>query len=330
MNDLKNCSNVSKAFVRTGSLLPKNRMFKVFIFISIFAFMFACGSDRRKFEEYASDSKSIADTVSNYMKGISTDTINGITHNFIRKANLKFKVKDVISSSKKIEDIILGYGGYISSSELASNKNYTQSTQINKDSVLEQTFYTMVNLISIRIPSQKLDTVLRQISDIALFIDYRNLHSNDVKMKLYSNKLAENRYVNYKNRVQKKTEKVSGKQNQILNVEENLLSKQTQEDDKRLESFDLADQVNYSTINLEAYQNQTVLKEFLAIQEKIEPYQPSFFNKLGDSFLNGFQILKSFVLFLVNSWGIILILIVLFYLTKRLVVFIVKKTNATS
>lgn len=331
MNNLKNCSNEGKAFVRTGTVLPVNFGIKFFSFLMVSVLLFGCGGDRREdmsLKEHMAASEAIADSVSTYMKGIATDTINGVSHNFIRKADLKFKVDNVLNSSKKIEDLVTAYGGYISSSELTSNRNYTQSTQINKDSILEQTFYTTTNHISLRVPSQKLDTVLRQISDLALFIDYRTLRSDDVKMKLFSNKLAENRYKNYKNKLEAKAEKVTTKQSQVLSTQENILAKQTSADEKRIESYELADQVNYSTINLEAYQSQSVMKQLVAVQENVEPYQPSFFSKLGDSFLNGFKILKEFVLGLVNIWGVLLILTVIGFGVKWLIIYINKKVKA--
>ncbi|MBA3683304.1 MAG: DUF4349 domain-containing protein [Bacteroidetes bacterium] len=336
MNDLKNCFNNGKAFVRTGTVLPEHFGIKFFLLLLVSVILFSCGpSASYKAEQEAatassSESAMITDSVAAYAKGIATDTINGLTHNFIRKADLKFKVDNVLNSSKKIEDIVTGYGGYISSSELTSNKNYTQSTQINKDSVLEQTFYTTTNHISLRVPNQKLDTVLRQISDLALFIDYRTLHSDDVKMKLFSNKLAENRYKNYTNKLQQKAEKVTTKQSQVLSTQENILAKQTSADEKRIESYELADQVNYSTITLEAYQAQTVMKQLLAVQEHIEPYQASFFSKLGDSFLNGFKILKEFVLGLISIWGLLLILTGLGFGIRWFIMWINKKVRTAA
>lgn len=329
MNSIKYCSNASKAFVRTVMVLPKNFGFKFLSFLIISSVFFSCGASRedRDLFESSKASQEVADSVSSYMKNLATDTINGVTHNFIRKANLKFKVQDVLSSSKKIEDIVANYGGYVSASELTSNKNYTQSTQINKDSLVEETFFTTINSISIRVPSQRLDTVMRQISDLALFIDYRNLHSDDVKMKLFSNKLAENRYKNFNSSLQQKTNTTKTKTSQVINVEESILNKQTSADEIRIESLELADQVNYSTINIETYQAQAVLKQVLALPNRIEPYKISFTEKLGNSFLNGLQILKNFILFLVNSWGVILILGVLFIFTKKIINYLTKKAS---
>jgi hypothetical protein len=322
MNNLKNCSNKSQAFVRRESVLPKPFLRAYLFFLVVSIFIFSCGPSREAIEELeanASRSAAMTDSVSSYMKGIATDTINGITHNFIRNAHLKMKVNDVLSSSKKIEDLVFDCGGYVFSSKLTSNKNFTQSIQTHKDSVLEQINYTTVNQISLRIPNQKLDTVLRQICNLALFIDFKNLSADDVKMKLFANKLAENRYKNYKNNVQLNAKVLSTKLSQLISVEESLLTAQSMADTKRIESLDLADQVNYSTVIIETYQAEAIMKQLIAIQVPITPYEPSFYNKLQNSFVNGFVLLKNFILFLVNSWGLLLIALCIFFAVKRLV-----------
>lgn len=328
MKILKHCSGGSKASARFETVLPVRTVFITVISASILFFSCSQSSEEKQRQEAnAKASVEIADSVSAYMSGLATDTINGMTHNFIRKADLKFKVKNVLNSSKKIEDIVSASGGYISSSELASHSQYFNSTRVSKDSILEQLYYTTVNTISLRVPNQKLDTVLRQISDLAIFIDHRNLSSDDVKMKLFSNKLAEDRYKNFKKNVIKKTASLPGKQSQVVNTEEALLNSQTQADAKKIETYDLADQVNYSTISLELYQSSSYLKQYLAVEEQIEPYQPSFFEKAGNGFVNGFGILKSFILFLINSWGAILIFVMIYFAIKMGIDYNKRKKN---
>jgi hypothetical protein len=210
-------------------------------------------------------------------------------------------------------------GGYVSSSELSSNAQYSNSTRISKDSILEQVYYTMVNRLSLRVPASQLDTVLRHISNLAVFIDYRNMHSDDVKMKLFSNKLTEDRYKNFAKKVENKTNSTTSKQSEILTTEESLLNKQILADQKKVESYQLADEVNYSTITLDVYQSASYLKQYLAVEEKIEPYEASFFEKAGDGFKNGFGILQRFILFLIDSWAVILILAALYFLIRKIV-----------
>lgn len=316
MINFKKWSAGSKASDRVGLVVPVISLISTTFICSV---LFVSCAQSAEEKEYAKANQEVADSVSTYMKGLATDTINGVTHNFIRKADVRFKVRDVLAASKKIEDITGSSGGYVSSSELASNTQYSNSTRISKDSVLEQVYYTMVNRLYLRVPASQLDTVLRRISDLAVFIDYRNMHSDDVKMKLFSNKLTEDRYKNFKQSVEKKVSTTPAKQSEALNTEESLLNKQLLADQKKIESFELADQVNYSTITLEVYQPASYMKQYLAVDEKIEAYEPSFFEKAGEGFSNGFSILKNFLLFLINSWAVILIIVTIYFLIRRIV-----------
>jgi hypothetical protein len=168
--------------------------------------------------------------------------------------------------------------------------------------------------------------VIRKITNLAVFIDYRTLKADDVKMKLYANKLAENRYTHYKKSLQTSVATKKSKLNQENDAHENILQKQTLADETRLESIDLADQVNYSTLHLQLYQAQCVNSQIKALPPAYKTYEPSFFNKLGQSFVNGFQLLKNLVLFFVDIWGILLIILLLFFGIKKIIVYFSTKT----
>jgi hypothetical protein len=327
MNILKNCSNAYKVCVGSGIALFKNT---VFVSIPLSAFLLvSCGASREEMA-YLEKSKEVADSVSSYVAGIATDTINGVTHNFIRKANLKCKVKDVLQSTKQIEQFANAAGGYITHSDLSSTKDYSNSIHFKKDSLMERTYYTATSYITMRVPNKQLDSVLAKITDLAVFVDYRTINCDDVKMKLYANKLAENRYQVYKSRLQNKIDNKDAKLNQIADAEENALEKQTMADTKRVESYDLTDQVNYSTVILNLYQAQNSITNIEVLPNNIETYEPSFISKLGSAFLNGFDVLKGMLLFFVNLWSVILILILMFFGIRKLVLHFSKKANVIS
>jgi hypothetical protein len=62
----------------------------------------------------------------------------------------------------------------------------------------------------------------------------------------------------------------------------------------------------------------------------IEPYAPSFFEKLGTSFVSGFELLKSLILFFANIWSVLLVLALLFLGIKKMIVYYTKKTTVVS
>ncbi len=326
MSNVKNCSNANKVSVRHEYLLTKKNYLMYVTIISTAVLIQACSGNYKEDAKYMSQENAVADSVKAYAAGIATDTINGNTHNFIRNANLKCKVKDVLNSTKQIEDIVSNNGGYVTLSDLTSNSNYNNSIQIKKDSVLELNYFTTTCNISIRVPNKQLDTVIRKITDMAVFIDYRTLKADDVKLKLYSNKLTENRYADYNKSLKTSVATKNAKLNQENDAHENVLQKQTLADEKSVESIDLADQVNYSTVHLQLYQAQSSISEIKALPPVYKNYEPSFLSKLGNSFVNGFKLLKNLILFFVDIWGIVLIIIFLFFGIKKAIMYFSKKT----
>lgn len=311
MNNSNNCSGRRKAWA--GPEIP---LLKKWMFLIIPAVLVSCGE--ASYERYKAEQSAVADSVRSYVEGIATDTINGISHNFVRTADVKFKVKNVIQSTTQIERMVRASGGFITKSQVHSDKDYTNNVRFKKDSLVEQTFFTSKGQLTLRVPAKQLDSVLTEITALALFVDHRHLGADDVKLKLYSNMLAENRYSDYKERVTKKTDKTNAKLNQVTNAEETALQKQGMADNTRMESYELVDKVNYSTITLELYQDQQVMTHVTPRPYSIETYKPSFAEKLGLSLQNGFELLKELILFFANIWSVVLILGALFFGLKKL------------
>lgn len=311
-NNVNNCSE-SHSGLRAGFSLSKLTA----IVLGLVSFiLYACGASREEME-YQEKSMEIADSVARYSPGLATDTINGITHNFIRTADMKLKVKNVTTVSQKIEDLVSVFGAYISKSELLAENEFTRSVRVSEDSIKEITHYTMVNYLSIRVPNKLLDTVLRRITNMAVFINYSRTSADDVKLKLFANSLAGKRNTDFVQKLTRKVEQNQGKLNQITAAEEKALEKQEVADASRIDSYDLADQVNYSTLKLHLYQSNTVHSQTLFTPPIIENYEPSFFSKLAVAMQHGFNIIKKFVLFLAECWGGILIIAAFFYLLKK-------------
>jgi hypothetical protein len=323
MNGLKNCSDAYQVSVGPAGSALKNPLFVV-SFLSLL--LFSCDASREE-KEYREKSAIVADSVAAYVPGIATDTINGVTHQFIRKARVKCRVKDVLQATRQIEELITDLGGYVTLSDLNSNRDQSFSVQVKKDSLREITRYTASSEIILRIPNKQLDSVMNRITGMAAFVDFRTVHAEDVKLELFSNQLAEHRYHEYKNRLQKKIDNKDDKLNRVTDAEENVLEKQTLADNKRVESYDLSDQVNYSTVSCSLYEDQKTFFNTVAAFPLIKSYEPPFSDKLAEAFQNGSDILKNFLLFFVNIWSVIVILLLLFLFTKKMVTYFQKKAT---
>ena len=71
-----------------------------------------------------------------------------------RISDLKLKVESVNKSSTKIENLVDMNGGYISSQNLSSGKNYYQSITSNDDFEIKAFEIVTSNIIYVRVPSK--------------------------------------------------------------------------------------------------------------------------------------------------------------------------------
>lgn len=205
----------------------------------------------------------------------------------IRTGTLVFESEDLLISSKFIKKLIAENKGYISSD---------QTTAYH---------HRIDQMMTLRIPNDRFDIVVDQITTHAKKTDSKNITSQDVSeefidvhARLHAKKEIEERYL----LILSKAAKVED----ILKVEAELGTIRTE-----IESIGgrlkwLENQTTLSTLNVTFYQT----KEFSS--------ETPFLNKLKSAFSGGWNLMVSFILGLIHIWPIILIIIIiLFYLRKR-------------
>ena len=225
---------------------------------------------------------------------------------FVRTAELKFKVDNVIESTYNIESIAKQQGGFVTFTNLTSEQINFNTVAVSADSSLETTYITITNLMTIRIPNIKLDTTLKEIAKNVQFLDYRIIKAQDIALNLLENQRKATRSATNANRLQKAIDNKGKKLGEITVAENALLHKQLQEDNAEIANLALNDQVEFSTINLSIYQRQTIHRELVLNEQNIAAYEPGFGAKVLDAFRYGWDILASFIVTCVKLWGWIL------------------------
>jgi hypothetical protein len=274
-----------------------------------FAFvLFGCSNSENK-----SDNLAVTNDSTNIPYASSSTALESKSEDrkFIRKANLKFKVKDVVQSTYEIESITARMHGFVTHTQLTSAIENEDRITMSSDSSLVSTSYRVNNSITLRVPNSLLDSSLKEISRQIDFLDYRTIDAEDVHLQLLANELTEKRNDHFQKRVV-----VSGvdseKKHSSLSAEESLLMTQEQKDLARIDNLKLSDQINYSSISLYIYQNETVQHEMIS-NNKTDAFEPSFFYKLWDSIKIGWHSLISFVLSIAKIWAFILAVFVLYF-----------------
>ena len=229
------------------------------------------------------------------------------TRKFIRTADVKFKVKNVAKSTYAIEDATAKFGGFVTYTNLQSTINEEDKTKVSQDSTLVTTKYKVENNITIRVPNTKLDTVIKTIAKQIHFLDYRIIKADDVSLQMLSNEMAQKRSNSSEKRLENAIDSKGKKLNQVVKAEETLEAKKEQNDASKLQNLSLQDQVNFSTLTLNIYQDESIKQEMVANEKSINAYRPNIGLQIWDSVKTGWFMLEHIISFVVVLWPFVLI-----------------------
>jgi hypothetical protein len=236
---------------------------------------------------------------------------------FVRTADLKFKVKDVRTATYAIEDVIAKNNGFVTHTNLASNISYVNTVSVSADSSKEITHFTVDNTIEIRVPNSRLDDALKQMSGLVEFLDYRNINADDVTLKMLANRLIQKRIAIHENRLDNASH-VKAKLHETVDAENNLLQAEEQKDQAMVANLSIQDQVDFSTIKIYLYQRPSIKEELVASEKTIEPYEPPFYQKIGDALVVGLNTIEVVFLALISVWWLWVLVVVGYFGYKKL------------
>ena len=273
--------------------------------IGILTVCIGCGSEKHQMEA----TEAMADTASVLSSTAAINNPQDSAHQFIRTADLKFKVKDVWKATTYIEDITAKYQGFVTYTNLVSRVDYKNEVIISADSTLETTHYTVENDIILRVPNTALDSTLREIASRVQYLDYRIIKADEVGLDILSNTLAQKRLRKHEERLTKTIDRKGKKLVESTQAEDDLLNKQAWQDQAQINNLQLLNQVKFSTVKIQIYQPQMIARELIENDRHMEAYQPSFFAKLRESAQVGWHILEELLLFITKLWGLILLIV---------------------
>ncbi len=236
---------------------------------------------------------------------------------FIRTADIKFRVNNVLQSTLIIEDITKYFEGFVTYTHLASEINNHVVTPVSLDSALETIYYTVSNHMVVRVPNTKLDTALRSIAKQIDFLDYRTIKAEDVTLSLIANRLTQLRLRGHNERLTRAIDERGRKLNETTEAEENLLNKKEQADNTTISTLGVMDKIEFSTITIDIYQKKTVKRSLIENYKNTKEYEPGFFAQVAEAIYTGWYFLKTVVVAIINIWPIILIGILGWFIFRR-------------
>jgi hypothetical protein len=240
-----------------------------------------------------------------------------LSKKFIKTADLRFKVENVEKTTNSIEQLALKIGGYIQKSQIRSNYVKSRDIEVSSDTIMEVLEYYVDNNMVIRVPSIYFDSVLAEIAKEHIYLDHRQVKTEDVSTIFLRNKLKEEKRTEYEKRIQKAVDKAPRKLDDIVMAEKQASDLADIAIDKKIDNYNLQDKIDYSTIALNFYQANTIHKEFVE-NTRLTEYQPSFWQRALKALQVGWKVVLEIVIGLLYLWPLYLIAIGVIYLIRYL------------
>jgi hypothetical protein len=213
-----------------------------------------------------------------------------IEEKIIKTATISCELKDYEENKVLIDSVVSKFAGIISQENEYRNE------------------WNISNTIKIRVPNENFDNLVKEVLLLATKVDSKIITIEDVTeqyvdvyTRLQTKKEVEQQYLE----ILKKAYTI----NDILNVNNYLriIREEIEAQEGKLKFID--DQVSMSTINLSIYENFT--------QNEVK--KNTFWKKIGDALIKGWNGVLIFVIGLFRIWPVLLILgIVIFLIVRKM------------
>jgi hypothetical protein len=260
------------------------------------------GGKNAEAESGTASTENAADSVETQIAALSDG--KPTNRKFIRTAELVFRANDVQETATTIERIVQGASGFLVYQHLSNQVNEQSVSELSRDSSLETIQYTMQDEVTVRVPVANFDTVLRQITQLAVFLDDQVVQSDDVSFQVLSNHMTIRRAASGTKKQGRGSDELSGYQ-------------QEEADRAKVDNLSLTDRMKYSDIRLKFTQRPMVKHRVIANDNNTKKYQPGFGRKFMNALADGWSLVEWFFLLLIQLWSLILAGLVVWFLYRK-------------
>ena len=206
----------------------------------------------------------------------------------IHTADIRFKVEDLKKAESAIKSRVKAMGGYI------SNENQNRQSG------------NLENAWTVRIPAEKFDAFLSDVEKESIYVDSKNVSAEDVTAEYVDNELRIKSKQKVFDRYLELLKQAKNVQ-EIMAVEEQIRVIREEIESKEGRQKYLNDQVSFSTITVNFYQETETLSA---------PEQP-FYVRIWKNFVEGWVAFFNMIIGLFYLIPYILLLLGLFYLFRK-------------
>lgn len=199
----------------------------------------------------------------------------------IRTGNLSIESKEIVSSKRNLDQLIRRLGGYYEEENTATGERYTSYD------------------LTVRVPRNNFDSLITGIETGRDKVTHKSIRAEDVSLQYYD---LESRLKSKRTYLERYQKMVTNAQSvkELLEIEEQIRLLQEEIESTESTLRHLSGQVQYSTLRVNLFEYQANLPSG----------SNSFWVRIKDAFIFGWNLIESIALGLVGIWPIILMVIV--------------------
>jgi hypothetical protein len=283
---------------------------------SLCLLLFSCGpaaEEKAKVEamRLQNQEQSEIRTADSLAASIELNPNNPLHQNVARTARIKIEVRDCKQSNLLIENWIAEYGGLITSSKLNNDIIETSILPFDNDSSKQLRRIRIGQDIQLKLPQAHLNSLLRKLDSIAVFVEEREQTAENVGLELLDKKLTISRLKAADSKVIKPKTEV-----QTLLAQDVLIDRKAQSDDALIHGLKIQARVDYNEVQIELFEQEKIIQRVIPKKDSIRN-EPNFFMKVWIAILDGWKILEFIFLFVIRIWSLLLFGLLAFVLYKR-------------
>jgi cell division protein FtsL len=269
---------------------------RAIIFI-ISTIMFSCGTDNKLMETKSEVFKELSSTkqlakvnAGNAEKNTNINDAKELVNKLIKNADIEFEVDSYLQARTMLDSIAKEWNAFI----MKENEQYLH--------------HKISNTIIFRVPNHSFEHLINSLGNVSGNLIKKNINVYDVseeymdlETRIKTKKQIEKRYLAILNTT-KSVEEILAVENDIRKLREEIEAKEG-----RLRY--LTSKISYSTITLTVFQQ--------IVHEQPEVILPGFLTKVGDSLVNGWEMILALIIAITNIWPLIIIGIAVYYLFNK-------------
>ncbi len=282
----------------------------------------ACSGQNRSENYVATDTTAVATQVPTAIAGgdnrrSATAVVNPAAplnspdRKIARTADIRCQVANALNATMALERLTKQLGGAMLESALQRTYSQINTTAYKADSLRETKTSVTTATMTIRVPSDQLDTLLQALPALATTVESRTIKQQDLTYSYVANELRN------KAAEQANSSGIAPapRRSEALETQQYKDAKTDELIDRKINNLQILDNVAYATITV-------ALTEPEAINQRAIP-NPDYYAKtpltieLRNAFVNGWEIMAELALIFISIWPLLLLAAAIWLTIKK-------------